>query len=60
MAEGIVQLGTSPEQVAFNLMQFVMRGEGKNVDNWQFADKAYILKTYQDCLRVVRGGDAKE
>jgi hypothetical protein len=40
----------TPEAVAYNLMVSVMNAE-KNSPH----DKEYILTTYEDCIRAVRG-----
>jgi hypothetical protein len=42
----------SAEQVAYKLFYDVMNAEKKSLSN---VDRAYILKTYWECRRVVAG-----
>ena len=59
MADGpVVHIGeNSPEQVAYTLMQDVMRAEMKSLaggtGGWQKADRQYILDTYSECLQAM-------
>lgn len=59
MAENtVVHIGeNSPEQVAFKLMQEVASVEGKDMFSHGKtpADRKWILDTYTECLRAVRG-----
>lgn len=60
----ILHIGeNSPEQVALKLFELVTRVERKSVTasdeselkaGWTKADRAYILATYGECLRMVR------
>ena len=45
----------SREQAALKLMEIVFRGEGKDVNAFDFADRATILKTYMECLLATLG-----
>lgn len=65
--KGVVHIGeNSPEQVAFKLLQLVASCEkrslaGASTDGYTPANRAYILKTYGECILTVRNGwyDAK-
>jgi len=55
----------SPEEVALKLFQMIAAVEKKSTTGsdeseikagWTKADKAYILKTYGECLTTVRDG----
>ena len=62
MADTVVHMGeNSPEFVALKLMDIVATIEGKKMiaGDPNSADKAYILKTYWDCLSAVRGVQPK-
>src|ERR1700759_1257556 len=48
----------SPEQVAYKLLDDIAFAEGKSLRpemTGQKADRAYILTTYWECLKVVQG-----
>jgi len=53
----VVHIGeNSPEEVAYKLFQMVANVEGKKLYRDQgAADRAYILRTYYECLRSVKG-----
>ncbi|ACT58030.1 hypothetical protein [Hirschia baltica] len=58
--ETVVHIGeNSPEQVAFKLLEKIMRSENKGVgfndSGPNRADRIYILDTYAECLIAVRG-----
>lgn len=49
----------SPEQVAYKLLQDVMNAENRapyKNDKRELADRKYLLDTYSECLRAVKGG----
>jgi hypothetical protein len=47
----------SAEQVAFNLMKLIADVEGKALfADSNAADREWILRTYSQCIRTVRGG----
>ncbi len=49
----VVQIAdNSPEQVAFNLMEHIRAAERLRMDG---IDRDWILDTYSQCLRAVRG-----
>ena len=54
MAEdlGVQIADNSPEQVAFNLMEHIRTAERRRIDT---VDRAWILDTYAECLKTVRG-----
>jgi hypothetical protein len=59
----IVHIGeNSPEQIAFKLMQQIAVAEKKNLwavgpasDRGEQADRKWILETYRECIKAVRG-----
>lgn len=56
----VVHLGeNSPEHVAFKLLQVVAGAEKKElyglVNGDQLADRKWILSTYRECLKTVKG-----
>ncbi len=53
----VVHIGeNSPEQVAYRLMDNIAHVEGKVLFKDQnSADRTWILDTYAECLRAVRG-----
>lgn len=53
MADGVTILNNSPEEVAFKLMSKII-GSGRN------EDKAEVLRTYYECLMVVKGNNPDE
>lgn len=62
MAESVINLGeNSTEYVAYRLLQDIMRLERKTIltgslkEGWSTADRSYVLDTYHECLRTVRG-----
>jgi hypothetical protein len=57
-------MGDSPEQVAYKLLETIADVERKLLrfaierdrsPGWTIADKEWILGTYADCLRAVKG-----
>ena len=42
-------------QAALRLMEIVFRGEGKDINAFDFADRATILKTYKECWLATLG-----
>jgi hypothetical protein len=53
----------SPEQVAYKLLESIAFAEGKALRPGMIgekADRAYILETYWECLRVVQGLGTEE
>jgi hypothetical protein len=60
----VVHIGeNSPEQVAFRLMEAIVRVEGvdlhKSYDN-PFATREWLLTTYRDCLLAVNGNAGQD
>lgn len=57
MADTTVHMGeNSPEQVAYKLLFDVANVEGKTLHSGTHAaNREYILRTYWECLRTVRG-----
>lgn len=52
----VIASGKSREEVAFDLMRSVCFQEGKRIDQvGSGADRAYILRTYYECLLVASG-----
>lgn len=57
-ADHIVHLGeNSPEKIALELLKIVADVEGRalNATGDNPADRAYVLRTYSECLHVARG-----
>jgi hypothetical protein len=52
----------SPEHVAYKLFYDVMSAEGRTIiqGNNGTVDRAYILRTYWECRRVVSGAEPSE
>jgi hypothetical protein len=62
--DSIVHLAeNSPEQVAYKLLEMIAFAEGKALRACAMgpkADRAYILSTYWECLKVVQGIGTEE
>ncbi|AWO91947.1 MULTISPECIES: hypothetical protein [Bradyrhizobium] len=54
MADGVHVGENSPEQIAFKLMQAIATAEGMNLLQQNASNRAWILKTYAQCLETVR------
>jgi hypothetical protein len=62
MADTVVHIGeNSPEQIAYRLTQDILTMERKALHTgdlspgWSTAGRQYLLDTYAECLRAVRG-----
>ena len=54
--DAVVHIGeNSPEQVAYKLMMDITNVEGRDFFGDNPADRAYILDTYVECTRAIRG-----
>jgi hypothetical protein len=55
--------GESPEQVAYKLLGLVAQAEGQKLANaptGKVPERKWILDTYAECLRAVKGLPAKK
>lgn len=64
MSEGaIVHIGeNSPEEVAYKLMTLIAGAESRQLygHGTNPVTREWVLKTYSQCLRVIRGRDSDE
>lgn len=49
----------SPQYVAWLLLKSVAASEEKGVGEWIEADREWLFKTYEQCLRMANSGSAE-